>query len=304
MKPVPLNYRHLHYFWVVAQEGSITRAAERLGVAVQTISAQLNLLEQALGRALLTTKERRMVPTEAGKVVLGYADQIFQLGEQLQEALRACDRTGTLRLAVGVSDALPKLIAGRLLAAVYRLPQPVRLACYEGKFDDLLAELALHRLDVVLTDRPAAGGNRRVFNHPIGEFDIALFATHVLAERASSNFPVSLKGMPLLLPTPGNALRGRIERWLEERGLAIEVVGEFEDSALLYTFGRAGLGLFPAPLALAEEIASQFGAGPVGELVGVREQYFAVSTERRIRHPAVEALRSAAADSRGGDRPE
>ena len=304
MKPAPLNYRHLHYFWVVAQEGSITRAAERLGVAVQTISAQLGLLEQSVGRALLTTKERRMVPTEAGRIALGYADQIFQLGEQLQEALRTSDQGGALRLTVGVSDALPKLIASRLLAAVYRLPQAVRLACFEGKFDNLLAELALHRLDVVLTDRPAAGSNLRVFNHPIGEFDIALFATPTLADRASSDFPAHLKGMPLLLPTPGNALRGRIERWLEDRSLAIEVVGEFEDSALLYTFGRAGLGLFPAPLALADEIASQFGALPVGELGGVREQYFAVSTERRIRHPAVEALRSAAADTRDGDRRE
>lgn len=297
MKPTPLNYRHLHYFWVVAQEGSLTRAADRLGVAVQTISAQLALLEQYFGRALLTPHERRLTPTEAGRIALGYADQIFQLGERLQEAMRDADGSTALRLTVGINDALPKLIAWRLLDGVQRLPQPVRLRCFEGKFDDLLADLALHRLDVVLTDRPASGGNLRVFNHPIGEFDIGLFATPALAARYQRDFPATLRGAPLLLPTPGNALRGRIERWLEERELNVEVVGEFEDSALLYTFGRAGLGLFPAPLILAREIATQFDAQPIGEAGGVREQYFAVTTERRIRHPAVDALRAAATDT-------
>lgn len=294
MKSAALNYHHLRYFWVVAREGSVTRAARRLGVAVQTISAQLAQLEQSLGRALLAPQGRRLVPTDAGRLALAYADQIFQLGERMDAALRESDSGNSLRLAVGISDALPKLIAFRLTEAVFHLPMPVRLVCREGEFDTLLAELALHRLDVVLTDRPAPhGGNLKVFSHALGEFDITLFGVPGLAKRYRKDFPAGLAGAPMLLPTRGNALRGQIERWLETHDLAPLIVGEFEDSALLTTFGRAGLGLFPAPSVLAGEIAAQFGAEPVGVLAEVREQYYAISNERRIRHPAVEAIRTA-----------
>ena len=294
MKPAALNYHHLRYFWVVAREGSVTRAARRLGVAVQTISAQIAQLEQSLGKVLLAPQGRRLVPTETGRLALAYADQIFQLGERMDAALREADATNTLRLAVGISDALPKLIAYRLMEAVFHLPQQVRLVCREGEFDTLLAELALHRLDVVLTDRPAPhGGNLKVFSHGLGEFDITLFGAPDLARRYRKGFPANLDGAPMLLPTRGNALRGQIERWLENHELAPRIVGEFEDSALLTTFGRAGLGLFPAPAVLGSEIAVQLGAEPVGALDEVREQYYAISNERRIRHPAVEAIRKA-----------
>jgi LysR family transcriptional activator of nhaA len=294
MKPTALNYHHLRYFWVVAQEGSVTRAARRLGVAVQTISVQIAQLEQSLGRALLAPQGRRLVPTEAGRLALTYADQIFQLGEHMGAALRETDADNTLRLAVGISDALPKLIAFRLMEVVFHLPQQVRLVCREGEFDTLLAELALHRLDVVLTDRAAQpGGNLRVFSHPLGEFEITLYGSPALAKRYRKGFPGNLGGAPMLLPTRGNALRGQIERWLESHGVAPLVIGEFEDSALLTTFGRAGLGLFPAPSVLGEDIAAQLGAEPVGVLADVREQYYAISNERRIRHPAVEAIRNA-----------
>ncbi|MBK7016142.1 MAG: LysR family transcriptional regulator [Sulfuritalea sp.] len=294
MKATALNYHHLRYFWVVAQEGSVTRAARRLGVAVQTISAQIAQLEQSLGKVLLAPQGRRLVPTETGRLALAYADQIFQLGERMDAALREADTSNTLRLAVGISDALPKLIAYRLMEAVFHLPQQVRLVCREGEFDTLLAELALHRLDVVLTDRPAPhGGNLKVFSHGLGEFDITLFAAPELAKRYRKGFPGNLDGAPMLLPTRGNALRGQIERWLETIDVTPLVVGEFEDSALLTTFGRAGLGLFPAPSVLAEDIAAQLGAEPVGVLDEVREQYYAISNERRIRHPAVEAIRKA-----------
>jgi LysR family transcriptional activator of nhaA len=294
MKSTALNYHHLRYFWVVAREGSVTRAARRLGVAVQTISVQIAQLEQAMGKALLAPQGRRLVPTEAGRLALGYADQIFQLGEHMGAALRESDAGNTLRLAVGISDALPKLIAFRLMEVVFHLPQQVRLVCREGEFDTLLAELALHRLDVVLTDRPAPhGGNLKVFSHPLGEFEITLFATSDLAKRYRKGFPANLKGAPMLLPTRGNALRGQIERWLESHDVAPLIVGEFEDSALLTTFGRAGLGLFPAPSVLGEDIAAQLGAEPVGVLGEVRELYYAISNERRIRHPAVEAIRNA-----------
>ncbi|MBK8760929.1 MAG: LysR family transcriptional regulator [Sulfuritalea sp.] len=294
MKTAALNYHHLRYFWVVAREGSVTRAARRLGVAVQTISAQIAQLEQSLGKVLLAPQGRRLVPTETGRLALAYADQIFQLGERMDAALRDADASNTLRLAVGISDALPKLIAYRLMEAVFHLPQQVRLVCREGEFDTLLAELALHRLDVVLTDRPAPhGGNLKVFSHGLGEFDITLFGAPELARRYRKGFPGNLDGAPMLLPTRGNALRGQIERWLETIDVAPLVVGEFEDSALLTTFGRAGLGLFPAPSVLGEDIAAQLGAEPVGVLDEVREQYYAISNERRIRHPAVEAIRKA-----------
>lgn len=295
MKPV-LNYRHLHYFWVTAQEGSFSRAAERLGVAVQTVSTQIARLEESLGTALLVPQGRRLVPSEAGRLALGYADQIFQLGERLRESVQESTRERVLRLTVGISDALPKLIAHRLLEGAFALPERIRLVCQEGDFDDLVADLALHRLDVVLADRPATqGGSLRVYNHALGECDMAIFATPELAEAYGPGFPDSLEGAPLLLPTRDNALRSLLDQWLSLRDLHPQVVGEFEDSALLTTFGRSGRGLFPAPAMLAPDILGQYGAVPLGELTGVREQFYAISAERRIRHPAVEAIRRSAA---------
>lgn len=291
----PLNYKHLHYFWVVAQEGSITRAAERLGVAVQTISGQLSLLERQLGKALFNSQGRGLVISEAGRAALGYADQIFQLGEALVDAVQHSEGESTLRLRAGISDGIPKLLAYQLLSTVTAMPSDVRLICDEGEFETLLADLALHRLDVVLTDRSApVGGNLKVFSSRLGDFDTGLFATADLAERYRTGFPLSLDGAPMLLPTRHNALRGRIDRWLENTGIRPKIVGEFEDSALLNTFGRGGLGIFPAPLALTEQVASQLDGQALGAMTGVSEQIYAISNERRIRHPAVEVLCAAA----------
>jgi LysR family transcriptional activator of nhaA len=290
-----LNYKHLHYFWVVAQEGSITRAAERLGVAVQTISGQLALLEKQLGKTLFNSQGRGLVLSEAGRLALGYADQIFQLGNALIDALQGEDSEHTLRLRAGISDGIPKLLAHDLLLTVTELPGDIRLICNEGEFEDLLADLALHRLDVVLTDRPAPlGGNLKVFNTRLGDFATALYGTQALVEHYGPDFPKSLDGAPLLLPTRHHALRGHIDRWLEQQRIRPKVVGEFEDSALLNTFARSGMGIFPAPLALAEAISLQIGATLLGEMKGVSEQIYAISNERRIRHPAVEALCAAA----------
>jgi len=286
-----LNYKHLHYFWVVAHEGSMTRAAERLGVAVQTISGQLSLLERNLGKALFVSQGRGLALSDAGRLALGYADQIFQLGEALEEAVRSADSGNTLRLRTGISDGIPKLLAYRLLASVLAMPDDVRLICNEGSFEPLLAELALHHLDLVLTDRPApVGGNLKVFSTRLGDFAAGLFGSAALVERYAPGFPGSLNGAPLFLPTRQNALRGRIDRWIENIGIHPRIVGEFQDSALLGTFGRAGLGFFPAPLALAEQVAEQLDARPLGEMAGVSEQIYAISNERRIRHPAIEVL--------------
>jgi len=294
MKTTGLNFRHLYYFWVVAKEGSVTRAAERLDVAVQTISAQLALLEQSVGKALLAPQGRRLVLTEAGRVALAYADQIFLLGEQMQDALAQVEVGQMMRLTVGISDSLPKLIASRLLDAALQLPQKVKLVCYEDDFESLLGNLSVHKLDVVLTDRPVPPGtNLRVFSHLLGESEISLFGVPALAARYRRRFPASLNGAPLLLPTRGNAVRGRLEYWFELHDVRPDVIGEFDDNALLNTFGRSGIGLFPAPSALAKDVREQFGAVPVGALAEVREQFHAISNERKIKHPAVEAILAA-----------
>ncbi len=293
-----LNYKHLHYFWVVAQEGSMTRAAERLNVAIQTISGQLSLLERHLGKALFAAQGRGLTLTEAGRVALGYADQIFQLGDALVEAVELSGQETTLRLRAGITDGIPKLLAHQLLTSATAIPGDVRLVCDEGEFEDLLADLALHRLDVVLTDRPAPfGGNLKVFSHPIGNFATGIFGCTEMVDRYKPGFPQSMNGAPLLLPTRHHTLRARIDHWLEERNIKPRVVGEFEDSALLNTFGRAGKGLFPAPVALAEPIAAQLNAQLLGPLDQVSEQIFALSSERKIRHPAVEALHASASQA-------
>jgi LysR family transcriptional activator of nhaA len=291
---VSLNFRHLHYFWVVAKEGSVTRAAERLGLAIQTVSAQLSLLEQSVGKALFKPQGRRLVLTEAGQTALRYADQIFLLGEQLQEALADLDTEPVMRLTVGISDSLPKLIASRLLDAALALPQRVRLICYEEQFESLLGKLSVHKLDVMLTDRPVPpGSSLRVFSHLLGETQISLFALPALADRYREGFPKSLHGAPLLLPTRNNAVRGRIDNWLEMHEAHPDLIGEFDDNALLLTFGRAGRGLFPAPSVLAKDVLEQFGAVEVGAMAQVREQIYAISNERKIKHPAIEAILSA-----------
>ncbi|MDP3440798.1 MAG: LysR substrate-binding domain-containing protein, partial [Azonexus sp.] len=234
---------------------------------------------------------RGLVLSEAGRTALGFADQIFQLGDALVEAVQTSDSESTLRLRTGISDGIPKLLAYRLLSSVTSMPLEVRLICDEGEFETLLADLALHRLDVVLTDRAApVGGNLKVFSKRLGDFENGLFATPALLERYQTGFPQSLNGAPMLLPTRHNAIRNRIDRWLESQNIRPKIVGEFEDSALLNTFGRGGLGIFPAPLVLAEQIAAQLNAQPLGPMSGVSEQIYAISNERRIRHPAIEVL--------------
>ncbi|WAW05260.1 transcriptional activator NhaR [Oxalobacter formigenes] len=294
MSALNLNYRHLYYFWVVAKEGGVTRAAERLGVAVQTISMQLSLLEKAVGKTLFAPQGRRLVLTEAGRLALNYADQIFLLGEQLQEALAEDDIGKSMRLTVGISDSLPKMIAYRLLETALEMPQFVRMECYDGSFETLLADLALHKLDVVLTDRPInMGSSLRVFSHELGDCPVWLFGSEELAEKYGPNFPECLTGAPILLPTRGNAIRTRLDQWFEVHGIRPFIVGEFSDSALLKTFGRNGLGMFHAPIALEKEMKDQFRSVPIGELTEVREQYYAISAEMKIKHAAVEAILAA-----------
>ena len=296
MRTTGLNFRHLYFFRMVAAEGSVTRAADKLGLAIQTVSTQIAALEQSIGKSLLTQQGRRLVPTEAGRVALTYAEQIFQLGDRMQEALEEVD-TGKIRLSVGISDSMPKLIAAHYLQAALPPDQPVRLVCTEGEFDVLLAELALHKLDVVLTDREVrAGTTLKVFSHQLFDSEMVVVGTPALAQRyggAGDGFPQNLNGAPFLLPARNNALRGKLDEWFVQHHVRPDVVGEFEDNALLNTFGRRGLGLFFAPAALADDVAEQFGAVRVGSVPSVREQFYMISSDRKIMHPAVEAILAA-----------
>jgi len=284
------SYRHLYYFWAVAKEGGLTRAAEKLGLSVQTVSTQVRELEQDLGAALLKPAGRGLTLTEAGRAALDVADQIFSLGETLPERVREAVDVPTVRLAVGISDGLPKLVAHRLLAPILDTPQ-LRLLCHEDEFDDLLGDLALHRLDVVLADRPApANPNLRVYSHSLGSSPIAWYAHPRWAEAAARDFPRSLADVPLLLPTSHAALRPRLDQWLNEEGLRVRVAGEFEDSALLATFGSEGLGVFPAATAVDDALTGRYGVVNIGLADGLAEQFYAVGTDKKISHPLVRKL--------------
>jgi LysR family transcriptional activator of nhaA len=284
------SYRHLYYFWAVAKEGGLTRAAEKLGLSVQTVSTQVRELEQALGAALLKPSGRSLVLTEAGMAALEQAEQIFQIGETLPERVRDAATAPAMRLAVGISDGLPKLVAQRLLSPVLDTPQ-LRLLCHEDEFDDLLGDLALHRLDVVLADRPApANPNLRVYSHSLGSSPVAWYAHEKWAAAARRDFPASLADVPVLLPTSHAALRARLDHWLADQGLRPRVAGEFEDSALLATFGSEGLGVFPAATAVDDALTGRYGLVNVGLAEGVTEQFFAVGTDKKISHPLVRRL--------------
>ncbi len=285
-----MNYHHLHYFWVVATEGGMARAAERLGVAVQTVSAQVHQLERALGVALFKPEGRSLALTEAGQVALAQANQIFQLGTALPDAVRAAAQAPTVRLAVGLADGLPKLLVHQVLVPVLQVPN-LRLQCFEDNPDDLLAALALHRLDLVLADRPPVSNpNLRLYTHRVGGSAMSWYASPALHAQAVADFPRSLGQVPVLLPTHHAAVRPALDRWFQRHELRPSVVGEFQDSALLKTFGASGLGVFPAVDAVHDHVVQRFGVLRVGPIDGVDEQVWAIGTEKRVQHPLVAKL--------------
>jgi LysR family transcriptional activator of nhaA len=291
-----LNYHHLRYFWAVARDGGVTRASETLHVSQPTVSAQIRALEDALGEKLLARKGRSLALTDAGRVVFRYADEIFGLGRELLDTVKGRPTGRPTRLVVGIADAVPKLIAYRLLEPALRLPEPVRIVCNEDRLDRLLAELALHGLDLVIADSPArpAAARVRVFTHLLGESPIAMYAKPSLAKRYKRGFPDSLTGAPLLLPTASATLRRMLDHWLDARDVRPRVIGEFEDSALMKAFGQAGLGVFPSPQAIEDEIRGQYGVEALGTLDGITERFYAISVERRIKHPGLIAISNAA----------
>lgn len=289
-----MNYKHLHYFWAVARSGSVARASERLHLTPQTVSAQIKLLEQSLQTALFRPSGRGLELTEAGRLALGYADEIFALGDELESALAKRRGVPVLPFRVGIVDVVPKSLAYRLLAPVRQLADPVRLICREGKLDRLLAELALHKLDIVLADRPIPSQmNVRGYSHKLGESTLAFFGTPQLAAECKE-FPRCLDGAPLFLPGDDAIVRGRIERWLEQMRLAPRVLGEFDDGALMKAFGQEGGGFFPAPVILAAELEAQYGVKLVGRVEELREEFYVITREQHISHPASRVITEAA----------
>jgi LysR family transcriptional regulator, transcriptional activator of nhaA len=287
------NYRHLYYFWVVAKEGGMARAAERLGMAVQTVSAQVRELERSLGHSLLKPAGRGLALTEAGLAAVRQADQIFQLGEQLPSMVSDAATLPSVRLSVGISDGLPKLIVRRLLQPVI-LEQQLHLTCQENRFDDLLAMLALHRLDIVLADRPAPSNpNLKLYSHPMGSSALGWYAPAAWADKALHDFPRSLASVPVLLPTAHSALRGHLDAWFSHIGIRPRIAGEFEDSALLKTFGASGMGVFPAAQWVHDELTQRYDVQRVGMCEGVVEHFYAIGTEKKVAHPLVQRLLSA-----------
>jgi LysR family transcriptional activator of nhaA len=290
-----LNYHHLLYFWLAAKEGGVTRAADELRLAQSTVSAQIRQLEHVLGERLFRREGRRLVLTDVGRTVYRYADEIFGLGRELLDAVKDRPTGRPLRFNVGVADQVPKVIAHRLLAPALALDVPVRVVCTEGKTAQLLGELATHQLDVVLTDTPLGPETSvRAFNHLLGESTVTIFGTAALAARARQRFPRSLSDAPLLLPTVGTALRRTLDQWFAAHDLRPNVVAEFEDGALLMVFGQEGVGLFPGPTALDKDIRRQYRVAVAGRLDDVRERFYAISVERRLKHPAVVAISDAA----------
>ncbi len=283
-----LNYHHLFYFWTVAREGSITRAASVLHLTQPAISAQLRTLERALGEKLFDRRGRHLVLTDTGRVVNRYADEIFSIGRELQETLAGRPSGRPPRLVVGVVDSMPKLMVYRLLENVIRGAEPVRLMLREDTAERLLADLALHAVDVVLSDAPVPQTVRiKAYSHLLGECGVSIFGAPALAAAHRRRFPDSLDGSPFLLPMEGSTLRRSLEDWFAELEIRPSVVAEIEDSAVLKVFGQAGMGLFAAPTAVEREVRRQYGVRVVGRVESIREQFFAISAERRIRHPAV-----------------
>ena len=294
MTPLPwLNYHHLRYFHATVQEGTMGAAARKLGLAQPTLSGQIKLLEEALGEPLFERRGRGLELTETGHIVFDYAETMFGLGQELLSAVRG--RTGLrgARLAVGVSDALPKLLVARLLAPVFPLSGGTRVDVRESDLPDLLGALAAHRLDLILTDSPLASGSGvRAYNHALGESGTTFFGTRTLVAGRAETFPQSLHALPFLLPAGGTALRRGLDEWLNRQGLHPHIVGEIGDSALIKALGRDGAGAFAAPTVVARQVTEQYHVVPFGQTDEVRERYWLINAERRVKHPGVGAVLS------------
>lgn len=283
-----LNYHHLFYFWTVVNEGSVTAAAKKLRLAPSTISAQMQELEEALDEPLFYRVGRRLELTEMGRIVHGYAQEIFTLGREMLDTVKNRPTGRPIRLFVGIVDVLPKVAAYHLLQPVLGLPERVQLVCYEDRFSGLLPRLAAHEIDVILSDTPVTPLDKvRAYNHELGESGVSVFGTKELAAKYHRDFPRSLDGAPLLLPTDNAVLRRTLDEWFDVQNLRPAIVGEFDDSALVAVFGQSGAGLFFSPTVLEADVVERYSVQVVGRLDKVRQRVYAVSAERKVKHPAV-----------------
>ncbi len=286
-----LNYQHLLYFWSVVRTGSLTRACEELALAAPTISAQLRTLEERLGEKLLVKSGRTLVPTEVGRLVYSYANEIFGLGQELMEALEQRPSSRPLKLLIGIDDVLPKEIAYRIVEPSLQLKQSVRVICREGTLERLVADLAIHEIDVVLSDAPVTPSlNVRAYSHPLGSCNVYWMATPTLAKTLRRDFPKSLDGVPVLLPTDDTAIRRALDQWLDRQNVRPLLLGEFEDYAMLREFAREGHGFAPVPSVLENSFRKQLGFVRIGLAKGVKSEFYAISAERKVKHPAVAAM--------------
>lgn len=290
-----LNYHHLLYFWVVAREGGLTQASKVLRLAPPTLSAQVHALEERLGEKLFARVGRGLVLTDVGRVVYGYADEIFGLGRELLDAVKHQGVGKPLKLFVGVTDAVPKLLVRRLLEPALSSKEPLHLVCTEGSHESLLADLSRHALDLVIADAPVpAGSSVRAFNHLLGESSVSFFAVPRIAKRLKRGFPRSLNGARALLPISGSPMRRALDHYLSSVDVRLDIAAELQDSALLEAFGVEGIGVFPASTALRADVERQYGVVSIGTVESVRERFYAISIDRRLKHPAVLALTKAA----------
>ncbi|MGE8153436.1 transcriptional activator NhaR [Pseudomonas vancouverensis] len=286
-----LNYRQLHYFWVVAKTGSIVRACEQLNLTPQTISGQISLLEQTYGIELFRRVGRQLELTEAGRQTLPYAEQMFQLGGELELMLRAQPNEQQILFRVGVADVVPKSIVYRLIAPTMELSEPLRITCREDKLERLLADLAIQRLDLVISDSPMPSHlDIKGYSQKLGECGISFFATSELATRYGNDFPRNLHGAPLLIPGPETVVRSRLQRWFAEQQIQPQIVGEFDDSALMQAFGQSGSGIFIGPSVIADEVKRQCGVEVIGQTDAVSESFYAISVDRKVKHPGIVAI--------------
>ncbi len=293
-----INYKHLHYFWAVATEGGVARASERLHLTPQTISGQLTLLEDHLGEALFTRVGRNLELTETGRLVLGYANEIFSLGSELEAVIHQLPEQRPQQFRVGVVDVLPKSIAHRILHPALQMSEPVRMTCREADLDTLLAELSVHHLDLVLADRPIpATVSTRGFSHRLGECAISFFSTKKIAKTLSGDFPYCLDGAPILLPASGTQLRASIDQYLDKLHIHPRLIAEFDDSALMKAFGKEGAGIFIAPAVIEAEVELQYQVTTIGQINEVKEHFYAITVERRIKHPVVSAVMESTRES-------
>ncbi len=291
MLPLHLNLSHLHYFWIVASEGTIARACEKLHVTQPTISAQLRDLERSLGEKLFQRKGRSLELTDTGRLAFGYAEEIFSLSRELVDSVQGRPSARPLKLTVGIVNALPKRVAYRMLRPALLMQENLRLICRHGELEPLLGDLATHAVDVVLSDSPVTSHMKyRVFNHLLGESRISILGTKDLAERYHSNFPQSINGAPLLLPARHTSLRRELDHWLDQLGLRPFIRGEIDDTSLLKVFGQAGDGIFAVPTVIEGEICQQYQVEVVGRIDSVRDRFYAISSERRLQHPAVQLI--------------